>query len=315
MKNCLLKIYQDLNNFTAVRPVVTIGIFDGLHLGHVRILERLKEIALKNGGETIVVTFWPHPLVVLGKKPKDIKMLSTLNEKISLIRKQGIDNLVILPFTHDFANTPYDKFIRKYLVEGIRSEHIIVGYNHHFGRDRHGGFEQLKKNADKYGFSVEKQVLVIIEKKTVSSSVIRKFISKGDVIMAGKLLGYHYSIEGKVIEGKKLGKSLGYPTANIRVIGENKLIPLSGVYAVKVEIDEKCYNGMMNIGIRPTIAEQVHNLTIEVHILQFNRIIYGENIRLHFIERIRDEKKFKSVEELVEQLRCDEIKTNQIFSV
>ncbi|HJX70936.1 MAG TPA: riboflavin kinase, partial [Bacteroidales bacterium] len=161
---------------------------------------------------------------------------------------------------------------------------------------------------------VERQTPVIVENKTVSSSAIRQLISEGDMLLANKLLGYHYSIEGKVIEGKKIGKRLGFPTANIQVNGENKLIPLSGVYAVQVEINNKYYNGMMNIGVRPTIAEQVHNLTIEVHIFHFNKDIYGNDIRLHFIERIRDEKKFRSADELVEQLKRDKALTNMIFN-
>lgn len=313
MKNYPLKIYQDLNSYTAINPVVTIGIFDGVHLGHAQILERLKKIAAETGGETVVVTLWPHPLLVLGKKPNDIQLLSTLDEKINLIGKHGIDNLIILPFTRDLANVTYREFIQNYLISRIRAKHIIVGYNHHFGKDRKGGFEQLKDMAEGSKFSVERQNPVMIENKIVSSSAIRQLISEGDVSLAGKLLGYHYSVEGRVVKGKEIGKRLGFPTANISVNDENKLIPLTGVYAVNVEVGNIFYNGMMNIGIRPTIAEQVHNLTIEVHILHFNSDIYNRDIRLHFIERIRDEKKFRNTDELVEQLKCDKAKTNQIF--
>lgn len=308
-----MKVYQDVNSYEAVNPVVTIGIFDGVHLGHVQILERLKKIAAKTGGETVVVTLWPHPLLVLGKKPDNIQLLSTLDEKINLIEKHGIDNLITLPFTRDFANVSYREFIQNYLVSRIRAKHIIVGYNHHFGKDRKGGFEQLKDMAEGSKFSVERQNPVMIENKMVSSSAIRQLISEGDVSLAGKLLGYHYSVEGRVVKGKEIGKRLGFPTANIRMIDEHKLVPLTGVYAVKVEIDKIYYNGMMNIGVRPTIAEQIHNLTIEVHILHFNSDIYGRDIRLHLIERIRDEKKFGNTDELVEQLKCDKVKTNRIF--
>jgi riboflavin kinase/FMN adenylyltransferase len=313
LKNYPLKIYQDLNSYTAINPVVTIGIFDGVHLGHAQILERLKKIAAETGGETVVVTLWPHPLLVLGKKPNDIQLLSTLDEKINLIGKHGIDNLIILPFTRDFANVSYRSFIQNYLISRIRSKYIIVGYNHHFGKDRKGGFEQLKAMAEGSKFFVERQNPVMIENRLVSSSAIRQLISEGDVSLAGKLLGYHYSVEGRVVKGKEIGKRLGFPTANISVNDENKLIPVTGVYAVKVEVDNKYYNGMMNIGIRPTIAEQVHNLTIEVHILHFNSDIYGRDIRLHFIERIRNEKKFRNTDELVDQLKCDKAKTNRIF--
>ena len=168
MKNNPLKIYQDVNRFKAINPVVTIGIFDGVHLGHVQILNRLKKIALKISGETVVVTLWPNPRLILGKKSSDVQLLSTLDEKISLIEKNGIDNLIILPFSIDFANISYDEFIQNYLVNRMRAKYIIVGYNHHFGKDRKGGFEQLKDNTEKYGFLVERQTPVIIENRTVS---------------------------------------------------------------------------------------------------------------------------------------------------
>lgn len=313
MKNRPLKIYQDVNDFKATNPVVTIGIFDGVHLGHIQILEQLKKIALRIGGETVVVTLWPHPRLVLGSNKDNIRLLSTLDEKIRLVGENGIDNMIILPFSRDFANISYDDFIQNYLVDGIHARSIIVGYNHHFGKDRKGGFEQLKDNADKFGFSVERQSPVIIENKHVSSSVIRQLIMEGDVVLANKLLGYHYAIEGRVIEGKKIGKQLGFPTANIKVNGENKLIPLTGVYAVRVEIESRGYKGMLNIGVRPTIAEQVHNFTIEVNILDFSQDIYGKDIRLQFIERIRNEKKFKDANELIEQLKQDRIETNLIY--
>ena len=308
-----MKIYKDVNSVKAIHPVVTIGIFDGVHLGHIKILERVKNIALRTGGETVVVTLWPHPRLVLGNSRDAIHLLSTLDEKIELIERNGIDNMIILPFTRDFSNISYDEFIRNYLVDGIEAKSIIVGYNHHFGKNRRGGFEQLKDNAEKFGFSVERQTPVIIENKTVSSSVIRQLIMDGDVVLANKLLGYHYGLGGKVIEGKRIGKQLGFPTANIDVTDENKLIPFTGVYAVKVEIENKWYTGMLNIGVRPTIEEQVHNFTIEVHILDFNKDIYGKDIRLQFVERIRDEKKFKNADELVEQLKRDRIETGLIF--
>lgn len=313
MINRPLKIYHDIIGFKTTNPVVTIGIFDGVHLGHVQILERIKRVALNIGGETVVVTLWPHPRLVLSNNKDAVRLLSTLDEKISLIEKNGIDNMIILPFSREFANISYDKFIQDYLVNGIHARSIIVGYNHHFGKDRKGGFEQLKDNAHKFGFSVERQTPVIIEDKTVSSSVIRDLINEGNVVLANKLLGYHYNVEGKVIEGKKIGKKLGFPTANIEVKNENKLIPQTGVYAVKAEIENKWYNGMLNIGVRPTIAEQSHNFTVEVHILDFNRDIYGKDVRLKFIQRIRDEKKFKDVNELIEQLKRDRIETNFIL--
>jgi riboflavin kinase/FMN adenylyltransferase len=314
LKNFHLKVYNSVNGFIAINPVVAIGIFDGIHLGHVQILNRIKKIASRIKGETVVVTFWPHPRLILGNKSNGIQLLSTFDEKISLIEKNEIDNLIILPFTKGFANITYDEFIENYLVSGIHAKFIILGYNHRFGKDRKGGFEQLKENAMKSGFTVERQSPVIIANKTVSSSVIRQLISEGKILLANQLLGYHYTIRGNVVEGKKIGKRLGFPTANIEIKEENKLIPLSGVYAVKVEINNKLYNGMLNIGVRPTIPEQMHQLTIEVHILNFNNEIYGKEIILQFFERIRNEKKFNNTEELIDQLKHDKIETNLMLN-
>lgn len=308
-----MKIFENVNNFKAINPAVTIGIFDGVHLGHIQILNRLKSVAAEMKGETVVVTMWPHPRLVLGKHPENIRLLSSLEEKIRLIELNGIDHLVLLPFTRDFANIPYDEFIKDYLVSGIQARSIVVGYNHHFGKDRKGGFEQLKESAVKFKFSVERLMPVIIDHKSVSSSVIRQLIAEGNVFEGNRLLGYNYAIEGRVVEGKKLGRLLGFPTANIEMIHAEKLIPLSGVYAVRVELGNKLYNGMLNIGVRPTITEQVHNLTIEVHILHFTDDIYGKSLKLQFIKRIRDEKKFGNADELIDQLKLDKLETEKIF--
>lgn len=308
-----MKIFENVNNFKAINPAVTIGIFDGVHLGHIQILNRLKSVAAEMKGETVVVTMWPHPRLVLGKHPENIRLLSSLEEKIRLIELNGIDHLVLLPFTRDFADIPYDEFIKDYLVSGIQARSIVVGYNHHFGKDRKGGFEQLKESAVKFKFSVERLMPVIIDHKSVSSSVIRQLIAEGNVFEGNRLLGYNYAIEGRVVEGKKLGRLLGFPTANIEMIHAEKLIPLSGVYAVRVELGNKLYNGMLNIGVRPTITEQVHNLTIEVHILHFTDDIYGKSLKLQFIKRIRDEKKFGNADELIDQLKLDKLETEKIF--
>lgn len=308
-----MKIFESVNNFNAINPVVTIGIFDGVHLGHIQILNRLKSVATEMKGETVVVTMWPHPRLVLGKHPEEIHLLSSLDEKISLIERNGIDHLVVLPFTREFANLSYDEFIRVYLVDGIHARSIVVGYNHHFGKDRKGGFEQLKENAAKLNFSVERLMPVIIDHKSVSSSVIRQLISEGNVYEGNRLLGYNYTIEGRVVEGKKLGRLLGFPTANIEMTYSGKLIPLSGVYAAKVELGNKLFKGMLNIGVRPTIIEQIHNLTIEVHILNFMNEIYGKSLKLQFIKRIRDEKKFKNTDELIDQLMLDKLETEKIL--
>ena len=308
-----MKIYNQINGFDAVNPVVTIGIFDGIHLGHRQIIQRIKEIALHINGETVMVTFWPHPRIVLKKNNMPVKLLTALEEKTKIIETLGIDHLIVLPFTPDFANTTFNEFIHNYLVNGLHSKYIVIGYNHHFGKDRQGGFDQLKENADRYGFTVERLNPVIIEDTVVSSSNIRNLISNGNPVLANKLLGYPYFITGKVTEGKKIGRKIGFPTANVTVTDENKLIPFTGVYAVRVELNRTLYNGMLNIGIRPTINSNNHHLTIEVHIFDFNKDIYGHEITLQFLDRIRNEKKFNNIEELVEQLKNDKIKAGLLL--
>lgn len=308
-----LKIYNKIEDFKAINPVVTIGIFDGVHLGHIRIINRIKEIAGRKSGETVVVTLWPHPRQVLGDENTSVHLLSTLNEKIKLIEGSEIDHLIILPFTKDFANTTFTGFIEKYLVKGIKATHIVIGFNHHFGKDRKGGFEHLKESAVTYGYTVERLDPFTIDNRNVSSSAIRSLIAEGDVTNANQMLGYKYALDGKVVEGKKIGRLLGFPTANIKVTGENKLVPATGVYAVLVEVNNVLYKGMLNIGYRPTITDQMHNYTIEVHILDFNKNIYGEVLRIAFIERLRNEKKFNSADELIEQLIQDKTITTEVF--
>ncbi len=309
-----LQVYNKIEGFKAVHPVVTIGIFDGIHLGHVQILKRLKEISNQSGGETVVVTLWPHPRQVLGDKDTKVKLLSTLEEKTELIKRAGMDHLIILPFTQKFANITFSEFIKNYLVKGINASHIVVGYNHHFGKDRKGGFEQLVENAVQFNFSVERLDPVIISDTQVSSSAIRQLISEGNIALGNRLLGYMYSLSGKVIEGKKLGRILGFPTANIHVTDENKLIPALGVYAVLVESEDHTYRGMLNIGYRPTLKEQIHQFTIEVHIFDFDKNIYGNEVKITFIERIRSEKKFENADGLIHQLKEDQKSSNEIFA-
>lgn len=306
-----LKVYHDTKNFHARYPAVTIGIFDGVHKGHLQIINRLKEIVSETGGETVVVTLWPHPRIVLSKQKVDL--LSTLSEKISLIEKYGIDHLIILPFTKDFSNTPFNEFIEQYFVHDIGAEHIVIGYNHHFGKDRKGGFEQLQKSAKELNFKVERLNPVMVNDKMVSSSAIRELIQKGEIDVANGMLEYRYTIKGRVVEGKKLGRKIGFPTANIVPVDPMKLIPLNGVYAVKVNIDGEIFSGMLNIGFRPTIQQQYHSLTIEVNIFDFEKDIYEKEISVVFVKRIRDEKKFVGIEELTNQLEIDKIETINIL--
>ena len=309
-----MKVYPDIIKLRAKKPVVTIGVFDGVHEGHHLILNKCLEKAKKIGGESVVITFWPHPKLILGKDPHKLKYLNTLEEKQILLEKSGIDHLIIIPFTKKFAGLSAKKFIKKYLVKKIKLKYIIVGYNHQFGKKRKGNFKLLEKYAEKYHFGVEQLDAKIIEKESVSSTVIRRSLDKGDLITANKYLGYDYLIRGTIIKGKKIGSKIGFPTANIEVNDNNKLIPKDGVYAVFVTYNNRVYKGMLNIGIRPTIDDRIKQKIIEVHIIDFNEDIYNKKITFIFVARIRDEKKFRNIEELKSQLLKDKGKILEVLN-
>lgn len=299
-----MKVHKDLNNFKAKNPVVTIGNFDGIHLGHKSIISRAKTLANEIDGETVVFTLWPHPRVVLNKEVTDLKFLTLIDEKIEVLEKTGIDHLIIFPFTKEFSNVTYQDFVVDFILDKIKTKRIIVGYNHHFGKNREGNFESLKKLAKEYGFFAEQKNPEILDGVSISSSEIRKALQKGKIKSANKFLGYNYFLKGKVVEGKKLGRSIGFPTANIQIDGGLKLIPQEGVYAVKVQVENDFYGGMMNIGVKPTV-DYTGDQTIEVNLFDFNEDIYNKTIRIEMIERLRDEKKFNNIAELKDQLILD----------
>jgi riboflavin kinase / FMN adenylyltransferase len=300
-----LNIYHDISLFHSQSAVATIGIFDGVHVGHQLILKKLKDLASVYKSETVVITLWPHPRFVLQPDNTELRLLTTLEEKIEIIRNQGIDHLMIIPFTKEFSQTTYEEFIRYYLVEKIRARHVVVGYNHHFGRDRQGTFESLLQSSAKYGFSAERMSPVLINNSDVSSSIIRRNIAIGNMVFSNEALGYRYFIQGEVVSGSRMGRKIGFPTANIAVNDARKLIPRNGVYAVDVQLEGKVWKGMANIGIRPTIETQVHEQTLEVNIFDFSDDLYGKSIRVSFKDRIRNEIKFASVNDLIKQLNDD----------
>ena len=300
-----LNICYDISLFHSRNAVATIGIFDGVHTGHQLIIKRLKDLASAYGSETLIITLWPHPRFVLQPENKELRLLTTLDEKIEIIRNHGIDHLLIISFTKEFAETTYEEFIRLYLVEKVRARHVVVGYNHHFGKDRQGTFESLLQSSSKYNFSAERMSPVIINNSDVSSSAIRRNIAIGNMVFSNEALGYRYFLQGKVIAGTQMGRKLGYPTANIAINDAKKLIPRNGVYAVDVELDRRSFKGMANIGIRPTIESQVHQQTVEVHIFDFGENIYGQSITVFFKDRIRNEIKFASVNSLIKQIDAD----------
>ncbi len=298
-----MKIYHSIEEFEGVKnAVVTTGTFDGVHIGHSKIIDRLKEIAKSIDGETVLLTFFPHPRMVLFSD-NDLKLITTKNEKIALLEAAGIDHLIIHPFSRAFSRLSSVEFVRDILVNKIRTSRLVIGYNHHFGRNREGSFEHLKEYGPMYGFQVEEIHAQDIDAISVSSTKIRKALESGDIKTAQDYLTHDFHLSGFVVKGNNLGNKLGFPTANLKIVDPHKLIPANGVYSVSVSVHDKHYKGMLNIGLRPTVDGD--EKTIEVHILDFSEDIYGEEITLTFDTWIRPEKKFESLEALKIQLELD----------
>ncbi|MCW3072670.1 MAG: riboflavin kinase/FMN adenylyltransferase [Bacteroidetes bacterium] len=308
-----MKVYTDIIDFKNVKnPVVTTGTFDGVHLGHQKIISRLKEAAREENGETVLLTFYPHPRMVLFPDDNDLKLINTQQEKIGLLEQYGIDHLIIYPFTKEFSRLTSVEFVRNILVNHIKTKRLVIGYNHHFGRNREGSFEHLKEYGPLYGFEVEEIPAKDIDSIEVSSTKIRNALLSGDVKTAASYLGHDFSLTGRVVDGKKIGREIGYPTANIFVDDKFKIVPADGVYAVKVRHDNRLYGGMLNIGNNPTVNGK--HKTIEVNIFDFNRDIYEEDATIYFIERLRDEVKFDGLEALKAQLAIDKINSLKILA-
>ena len=307
-----MKIYEGIEHFPKLNyPVVTSGTFDGVHVGHQKILARIIELAKARHGETVLLTFWPHPRFVLNDGKNDLKLLSTFEEKASYLKKLGIDYLVKIPFTKAFSQLSSQTFIQKILVEKIGTKKLVIGYDHRFGKNREGSFEHLKANEAAYGFEVEEIPRQDIDDVGVSSTKIRKALEEGDIAIANECLGRPYSLAGKVMPGKQLGRSIGFPTANLELIDQYKLIPGDGAYAVEVVHKSHLYQGMLNIGVRPTVDGS--RKLIEVNIFNFNDDLYGQELRVFFIEKLREERKFDSIEALKEQLNKDRDKAKKIL--
>ncbi|MFZ6050860.1 bifunctional riboflavin kinase/FAD synthetase [Halocola ammonii] len=308
-----MKIYRDISSFKNVeKPIFTTGTFDGVHIGHQKIISRLKDIARQKRGETVMLTFHPHPRMVLFPDDHGLELLSTPDEKAELLEKAGIDHLIVYPFTEEFSRMTAVEYVRDLLVNQIGVDTVVVGYDHHFGRNREGDFEQLKEFAQVYNFDVEEIPALDIENVNVSSTKIRKALAAGDVKRAHQFLNHPYTISGTVVRGEGLGKKIGFPTANISVEESYKLIPAKGVYAVKAEIGEQTFDGMLNIGTRPTVTNEDRQ-TIEVHLFGLESEIYGSRVTLSLMDRIRDEVQFNSIEELKEQLKKDKKNSKSIL--
>lgn len=299
-----MKVYKSLDEFSPLpNAVVTQGTFDGVHIGHQKIIERLGNIAAQKQGETVLLTFFPHPRMVLQPDDNQLRLLHTEDEKIEHLAKAGIDHLLIIPFTKEFSRQTSLQFVRDVLVEKVGVRTLVIGYDHRFGKNREGNMDDLRLFGNEFKFEVEEISPQDIDDITVSSTKIRNALVHGDVATASRYLGYNYPVSGKVVAGNSLGKKIGFPTANIFVSQTYKLIPGDGVYAIKATIDGQTYGGMANIGNQPTFDNRSH--AFEVNIFGFDRDIYGEKVKIEFVSRIRSEMKFDGVESLIVQLQND----------
>lgn len=300
-----MKVYHNLNEFKPLKQAIaTVGTFDGVHIGHQKLLKRIQELAEREKGETVLLTFHPHPRLVLFPDDNDLKLITTLDERIERLSRTGLDHLIVHPFTSEFSRTTAIEYVRDILIKQIGVKKLVIGYDHHFGRNREGSLDNLKEMAPTFGFEVEEIPAQEIKDVNVSSTKIRNALNEGDVKKANSFLGYHFQLSGTVVKGSEIGSSLGFPTANIEVDNPNKIIPAPGVYATQAVINGREYKSMTNLGFRPTVHEN-SQLTIESHLFNFDMDIYGETITLRFIDRIREEVKFDNRESLKDQIAKD----------
>lgn len=315
-KIVILRIYKGIEELDSFKnSVVTIGTFDGAHKGHQKILSRLKDIARETKGESILFTFYPHPRMIVFPENHNLKLLQTIDEKIESLASFGLDNLIIYPFTKEFSRLTAFEFVRDILVEKLKVKTLVIGYDHQFGRNREGDLEFLKETAKIFDFDVEEISAEEVQEVNVSSTKIRQSLNKGNIKRANEFLGRPFLCTGIVIEGKKLGRELGYPTLNIRINNDHKILPKDGVYAVRVFIDDRYFNAMMNIGQNPTVQDsEDQEKKLEVHIFDFEKNVYGAEVKVFFEKFIRDEKTFSNLEELKSQLKQDESRVRTYFN-
>jgi len=298
-----MKIFHNWQNLQLEQDSsATVGSFDGVHLGHQQLIRRLRALAYRHRRRSTIVTFEPHPKIVLGKGT--VQLITDLEEKLEQFRQFQIDRVLVIPFTPEFARLDYETFVKEILLDRLRVRDLVIGYDHHFGRNREGTFERLIDLGKRFGFSVERVGAVQIEGEVVSSSRIRQLLKDGQVEKAATFLGRPYRLKGRIVEGDGRGKDIGFPTANIEPSDPHKIIPARGVYAVDVKLEGQRYKGMMNIGYRPTF-NNIESLTSEVHIFNFQSLIYGKEVVILFKKFIRPEQKFRTIEALKTQLRKD----------
>jgi len=308
-----VKIYTNLNDFKSInKPVLTIGTYDGVHLGHQKIIQFLNTKAKKIGGESVVFTFHPHPRMVLHPNDHNLELLQTITERIKKLEQAGVDHLIVFPFSKEFSRLTAVEFIRDILVNKIGIHTLIVGYDHQFGRNREGTMQHLEELAPLYNFNVEEISAFMKDEVKISSTKIRKSLQTGDITEANQYLGTTFELTGEVVKGDQIGNTINFPTANLNLKEDYKLIPCNGVYAVKVNMDGSNFSGMLNIGFRPTVTDKGEK-RIEVNIFDFRKDIYGQTITLKFVKMIRKEKTFANLEELKIQLTKDESKCRVVL--
>lgn len=309
-----MHVFRDLEHLPVFKnAVVTIGTFDGVHKGHQKLIARINQLATEHGGESIIVTFHPHPRLVINPEDTTLKLLNTTEEKVHLLSQFGVDNVVVVPFSRDFSEQEAESYISHFLVRCFRPSYIVIGYDHRFGRNRSGDFSLLDKCKAEFQYELEAISKEMLDDIAISSTNIRHALADGNITIANELLGHNYTLSGIVVKGLQNGRKLGYPTANIQVADANKLIPGTGIYAVKVHYADQVYKGMLSIGFNPTFEGKEQ--TVEVNILDFDRDIYGESLTLEFIQFIRHEKKFDSLEDLIKAIDNDKLETERILDI
>ena len=308
-----MQVFDSIKNLTKNKnTILTLGTFDGIHPGHLKIIDKLVSCSKEKGCRNVVLTFYPHPRTVLGNG-NSVKMLTTQEEKIKLLEKHGVENLLTINFTKEFSSLSAEDFIYDYLINGIGLREIVLGHDHHFGKERKGNVELLKQIGTKEDFIVTTAEAYLIDGEVVSSTKIRSVIAEGDIAKTNKLLGRNYEFSGVVVGGDKRGRELGFPTANIKLTSQEKLLPASGIYAVKANVENENHFGLLSIGKRPTFYNE-GELVTEVYIFDFNREIYGATVTVELVEGLRGEEKFNSAEELINQMNKDEENGRKIFN-
>ena len=307
-----MKVHYGFESYKNIKnPIVTVGTFDGVHFGHQKIIQRLQKIAKKNNGESVLLTFDPHPRKIL-LNDQGLKLIHTINEKINILENLGLDHLVIYPFTLEFSKFSAKRYIDELLIQKLGTHTLVIGYDHHFGNDREGNIDLLKKYEKSNPFYLEEIKAHEIEEIKISSTKVRSAIEKGNIHLVNDYCGHFYEFSGEVVHGNGIGKTIGTPTANIKLNSNEKIIPLDGVYAVICQIKDANYKGIMNIGFKPTVDEG-QKRTVEIHLFDYEKDIYGQDLRTKVIERIRDEVKFNSLKELKSQISKDNEKAKIIL--